>query len=171
MLHGLFRPDASVCRRGLAVLYCLHLRLLYLLLLGSCEPVSSCDGLLLVAAAADMVTLHPQAPRCPKQLGSSFTSCSLLPKLQDIDEDRGIEAVQEAFRLGINLFDTSPFYGGTKSEAVLGRGIEKLPRDQIVVSSKVGRCGRLLPTVDDAGSLHYHASAVLSALSLRSARF
>ena len=37
---------------------------------------------------------------------------------QDIDEDAGVAAVHEAFALGINLFDTSPFYGNTRSETV-----------------------------------------------------
>lgn len=39
---------------------------------------------------------------------------------QDIDEDEGVRAVHEAFKLGINYFDTSPFYGGTRSETVSG---------------------------------------------------
>ena len=47
----------------------------------------------------------------------------------------------EAFRQGINFFDTSPFYGDTRSEAVLGRGLAQLPRAEIVVASKVGRYG------------------------------
>jgi predicted aldo/keto reductase-like oxidoreductase len=37
---------------------------------------------------------------------------------QDIDEEEGVHAVHEAFRLGINYFDTSPFYGSTRSEQV-----------------------------------------------------
>jgi hypothetical protein len=37
---------------------------------------------------------------------------------QEINEAEGIAAVHEAFRLGINFFDTSPFYGNTKSETV-----------------------------------------------------
>lgn len=36
--------------------------------------------------------------------------------MQDIDEEEGVRAVHEAFRLGINYFDTSPFYGETRSE-------------------------------------------------------
>lgn len=38
--------------------------------------------------------------------------------LQEINEAEGIASVHEAFKLGINFFDTSPFYGSTKSEAV-----------------------------------------------------
>lgn len=62
--------------------------------------------------------------------------------MQDIDEDEAREAVHEAFRLGINFFDTSPFYGNTKSETVLGKALVGLPRDQIVVATKVGRYGQ-----------------------------
>ena len=36
----------------------------------------------------------------------------------DFKEEDGIKAVHEAFRLGINFFDTSPLYGKTKSETV-----------------------------------------------------
>ena len=50
-----------------------------------------------------------------------------------------------AFELGINFFDTSPYYGATRSEYVLGRGLAALPRDKIVVCSKVsGICGPAL---------------------------
>jgi len=44
-------------------------------------------------------------------------SIALDPR-QDIDEHAGVAAVHEAFALGINLFDTSPFYGSTRSETV-----------------------------------------------------
>jgi len=50
-------------------------------------------------------------------------------------------ALRLAFQRGINFFDTSPFYGDTKSEAALGRAIADLPRAEIVVATKVGRYG------------------------------
>lgn len=56
---------------------------------------------------------------------------------QEINEADGVAAVHEAFRLGVNFFDTSPFYGATRSEAVLGRALKDLPRGEIVVSTKV----------------------------------
>ena len=43
---------------------------------------------------------------------------SIDPTHQVIDEEEGVRAVHEAFKRGINFFDTSPFYGGTKSETV-----------------------------------------------------
>jgi L-galactose dehydrogenase len=56
-------------------------------------------------------------------------------------EEEGIAAVLEAHSLGVNYFDTSPFYGATRSERVLGRALARLPRGSFVVSTKVGRYG------------------------------
>jgi L-galactose dehydrogenase len=47
--------------------------------------------------------------------------------------------VHEAVKLGINFFDTSPAYGASKAETVLGRGLRSLPRDSFIVGSKVGK--------------------------------
>ncbi|KIY92829.1 hypothetical protein MNEG_15134 [Monoraphidium neglectum] len=70
-----------------------------------------------------------------------FGASPLGSVFEDINEAEGIASVHEAFRLGINFFDTSPFYGATKSETVLGKALKDLPRDEIVVASKVGRYG------------------------------
>ena len=43
---------------------------------------------------------------------------------QEVPEHTGIAAVRAAFAFGINYFDTSPFYGDTRSELVLGRGLQ-----------------------------------------------
>lgn len=70
-----------------------------------------------------------------------FGASPLGGVFESIDEAAGVASVHEAFRLGVNFFDTSPFYGMTKSETVLGKGLKDLPRDQIVVATKVGRYG------------------------------
>ena len=67
----------------------------------------------------------------------------MIVHVQEIDEDEAVRAVHKAFHSGINLFDTSPFYGATKSESVLGKALKGLPRDQIVVCTKVGRYGEV----------------------------
>ena len=41
--------------------------------------------------------------------------------VQEMSEDMAIETVHEAFRQGINYFDTSPFYGEGLSEIVCAR--------------------------------------------------
>ena len=43
-----------------------------------------------------------------------------LPSTQAIDEEVCKKAVHNAFHAGVNFFDTSPFYGNTKSETVRG---------------------------------------------------
>ncbi|KXZ42197.1 hypothetical protein GPECTOR_185g280 [Gonium pectorale] len=53
-------------------------------------------------------------------------------------ESDAVECVHHAFRRGINLFDTSPYYGLTKSETVLGAALRDLPRSEYVLSTKVG---------------------------------
>ncbi|CAI9304229.1 unnamed protein product [Lactuca saligna] len=58
-----------------------------------------------------------------------------------VSDEEAIATVREAFRLGINFFDTSPYYGGTLSEKVLGKSLKAVgvPRDQFIVSTKCGR--------------------------------
>lgn len=70
-----------------------------------------------------------------------FGASPLGSVFEHVDEDEGIRSVHEAFKLGINFFDVSPFYGSTKAESVLGRALASLPRDQLVVATKVGRYG------------------------------
>lgn len=49
------------------------------------------------------------------------------------DEAGAIAIVHQAMGLGVNLFDTAAAYG---TEAVLGKAIKSMPRDQIVVCTK-----------------------------------
>lgn len=76
-----------------------------------------------------------------------------------MDPEEGKRAVHLAFEKGINFFDTSPFYGDTKSESALGAAIKDLPRNEIVVATKVGRYGaetfdfsaaRVMASVDES---------------------
>jgi L-galactose dehydrogenase len=43
--------------------------------------------------------------------------------------------------LGLNYFDTAPFYGLGRSEIELGRGLAGVPRETYCVATKVGRYG------------------------------
>ncbi|KAA8536326.1 hypothetical protein F0562_028804 [Nyssa sinensis] len=58
-----------------------------------------------------------------------------------ISDHDAIACVREAFSLGINFFDTSPYYGGTLSEKVLGKSLKALgvPRNEYIVATKCGR--------------------------------
>ncbi|RXH87571.1 hypothetical protein DVH24_034471 [Malus domestica] len=58
-----------------------------------------------------------------------------------VSDDEAIGSVREAFRRGINFFDTSPYYGGTLSKKVLGKSLKALsvPRSEYIVATKCGR--------------------------------
>lgn len=69
------------------------------------------------------------------------SSCISAHQQDSFDEQEGIRSVHAAFAAGINFFDTSPYYGALRSEQVLGRALKDLPRDRVVLSTKVGRYG------------------------------
>ncbi len=48
-----------------------------------------------------------------------------------------VKAVQRAFDLGINFFDTADAYGEGLSERVLGQALKPLPRAELVIATKV----------------------------------
>lgn len=49
-------------------------------------------------------------------------------------EDHAIKLVLKAFDLGVTLFDTAQVYG---TEQIVGKAVARLPRDQVVISSKM----------------------------------
>jgi L-galactose dehydrogenase len=68
--------------------------------------------------------------------GTSALGAKFFP---GCSEKEGIKAVHYAFEQGINLYDTSPYYGN--AEKVLGQALEKIPREAVIISSKTGRFG------------------------------
>jgi len=70
-----------------------------------------------------------------------FGGSPLGSVFETIDESEGVRAVHEALELGVNYFDTSPFYGDTRAETVLGRALKRLPRERYHLATKVGRYG------------------------------
>ncbi|HEY1944949.1 MAG TPA: aldo/keto reductase [Roseiarcus sp.] len=74
----------------------------------------------------------------------AFTSVGLgtgpLGELFDkLDEKTSIATVEQAFAAGVRLFDSSPHYGNGLAESRLGAGLRHAPRDEIFVSTKIGR--------------------------------
>ena len=57
----------------------------------------------------------------------------------DHEEDLAISAVQRSYESGIRYFDTAPIYGLGRSERRIGRALAGIPREQFVISTKVGR--------------------------------
>jgi D-threo-aldose 1-dehydrogenase len=68
-----------------------------------------------------------------------------------VDHDTAIATVRTAYALGIRYFDVAPLYGHGRSELLLGHALREMPRDEFVVSSKVGRY--FVPPGKDAGSI------------------
>ncbi len=56
-----------------------------------------------------------------------------------VPEDEAEAAVARAWDRGIRLFDVAPLYGHGRSERILGRMLRARPRNEFVLSTKVGR--------------------------------
>ncbi|MAE63475.1 MAG: pyridoxal 4-dehydrogenase [Phycisphaeraceae bacterium] len=56
-----------------------------------------------------------------------------------VSERESTDILTEAWNAGVRYYDTSPFYGSGKSELRLGVLLREHPRDDFVLSSKVGR--------------------------------
>lgn len=66
-------------------------------------------------------------------------------------DENSLDAVNAAWEGGIRYFDTAPHYGLGLSERRLGMALAGRPRDEFVVSTKVGR--ELVPNPSYAGEL------------------
>ena len=58
---------------------------------------------------------------------------------EKVPQNQAHATLQAAWKAGIRYFDTSPFYGYGKSEQRLGYFLREKPRDEFVISTKVGR--------------------------------
>ncbi len=56
-----------------------------------------------------------------------------------VTDEEASAAVEEAYRLGVRLFDTAPYYGYGLSEQRLGHALASLQADDALISTKVGR--------------------------------
>lgn len=56
-----------------------------------------------------------------------------------LDEDIAVQSVREGIRRGLNYVHTAPWYGGGKSEALLGKALALVPRRAYYIATKVGR--------------------------------
>ncbi len=54
-----------------------------------------------------------------------------------VDEKRAAELIHAAYDLGINFFDNADVYADGLAETLMGRAIRDLPREGLVISSKV----------------------------------
>jgi D-threo-aldose 1-dehydrogenase len=61
---------------------------------------------------------------------------NMLQAMSDADADR---VLADATRCGLRYFDTAPLYGHGLAEQRVGRAVARLEREEVIVSTKVGR--------------------------------
>lgn len=71
------------------------------------------------------------------QLGFGGASIGELNAI--LDEEGAVNTVRAAWDAGIRYFDTAPWYGRGLSELRIGSGLRGKPRDEFVLSTKIGR--------------------------------
>ena len=84
----------------------------------------------------------------PGKLG--FGAAPLGNMFRDIPEDEALATVEAAWNDGIRYFDNAPFYGAGLAEIRMGQALADKPRDQYLISTKVGRI--ILDEVEDVSA-------------------
>jgi voltage-dependent potassium channel beta subunit len=54
-----------------------------------------------------------------------------------VEEDASIELIQAAYDAGVNFFDNADIYANGLAEVVMGKALKNIPREALVISSKV----------------------------------
>lgn len=79
-----------------------------------------------------------------------FGTAPLGNMFRDIPEAEAQATVDAAWAQGVRYYDTAPFYGAGLAEIRLGEALSRHPRDEYVLSTKVGRL--ILDEVEDASA-------------------
>ena len=61
---------------------------------------------------------------------------------EPLDDDEAHETVRRSYENGIRFFDTAPLYGAGEAERRLGAALRGVPRDEVIIQTKVGRIVR-----------------------------
>ena len=69
----------------------------------------------------------------------SYGAASIGNEYGNLDEAQGIRSLHVALDGGVNFIDTSPYYGRTLSEKMLGKAFREIPRDRFIIGTKCGR--------------------------------
>jgi len=90
--------------------------------------------------------------RIPEDLGRlGYGAASLGNLFHEVSDDEAFATVEAAWDGGIRYFDTAPHYGLGLSERRLGAALARHPREDYLLSTKVGRL--LEPTPENADRL------------------
>ena len=69
----------------------------------------------------------------------SFGASSLGQEFRQVDVNEALRSVRVALDCGMDLIDTSPYYGRGMSEVLLGVALREVPRDRYLLGTKLGR--------------------------------
>lgn len=69
----------------------------------------------------------------------SFGASSLGAEFRSVTLEEALGSVRVALECGLNLIDTSPFYGRGMSEVLLGIALKGVPREHYLLCTKLGR--------------------------------
>ncbi|MEO6918453.1 MAG: aldo/keto reductase [Collimonas sp.] len=86
--------------------------------------------------------------KSPGKVG--FGTAPLGNMFRDIPQQEAMATVEAAWQNGIRFYDTAPFYGAGLAELRLGEALASHPRDEYVLSTKVGRL--ILDEVEDTST-------------------
>ncbi|NBW12439.1 MAG: aldo/keto reductase [Caulobacteraceae bacterium] len=81
----------------------------------------------------------------PGRLG--FGAAPLGNMFRDIPEAEALATVEAAWNAGVRYYDNAPFYGAGLAEIRMGEALAGKPRDEYVISTKVGRV--ILDEIED----------------------
>jgi D-threo-aldose 1-dehydrogenase len=79
-----------------------------------------------------------------------FGAAPLGNMFRDIPEAEALATVDAAWDSGIRYFDNAPFYGAGLAEIRMGQALAGRPRDEYVISTKVGRI--ILDEIEDVSA-------------------
>ena len=68
-----------------------------------------------------------------------FGAAPFMLSNNNINNDSSAKTINSALNMGINYFDTAPWYGLGRSELRLGNILREMDRDKFILSTKVGR--------------------------------
>ncbi len=86
----------------------------------------------------------------PAGVTLGFGTAPLGNMFRNIPDEEAAATVEAAWQHGIRYFDTAPLYGAGLAELRLGEVLANHPRDEYVLSTKVGRI--ILDEVEDASA-------------------
>lgn len=94
--------------------------------------------------------MPPASALAPRPLGRSrlpvstlgFGGAPLGDLYAHLDEATAVATVEAAIARGVTLFDTSPLYGHGLSEHRIGAALRRVPREGLVLSTKIGRVAK-----------------------------